>query len=121
MTGPYLQMDAPMNNCCKDFSKQMEILPIDKEIKENTLSIFPNPSENNLVWVKFRLKTTKAANLHLMDMLGREVLHMQVSASERITDRYVQLDLSGNNLTKGIYLVVISNENESISQKLIIQ
>jgi hypothetical protein len=80
-------------------------------IQNSGLSIFPNPNKGN-----FSIKKNdrnSILNLNVLDSKG-QVVYTQNNLTENIT--YFNL-----NLAEGLYLVILGNENEKITQKLIVK
>lgn len=71
------------------------------------VNIYPNPTSNYIV-----VNTTSNTNVVLIDALGRNVLTTSVNGQENI-------DVT--NLNDGMYILNISQENNSITKKLIIR
>ncbi len=77
-----------------------------------SLSIFPNPS-NGQFRMNYVFEGKKHLSVIITDVTGRRVYSEQLTA----TDNYnQQLDLSA--LSKGIYLIKINSESNTITQKL---
>ena len=73
------------------------------------LSIYPNPVKENTI----RFDTNKSLDIKIYDILGKLVI------SKSVLPNSAYVDIS--NINKGIYLVKISSENQSITKKLIRQ
>ena len=79
---------------------------------ENTISIFPNPTQNN-VNVKFE-ETISNASYRLIDVAGREVFSSSINGVNTLS-----LDLSNQN--NGVYFLMINIDGEVITKKIIKQ
>lgn len=122
MSGTYQLVDAPLPNCCMNFKAPVPFnTEEEEETVENSMSIFPNPSDGSTFIVRFLLKAKGEAKISLYSMAGQLIMEQGVPARDNKRESYMPIDLSGLNLRKGIYLVVLHNANESFSQKLIIQ
>ena len=73
------------------------------------LSIYPNPVKDNAIY----FNTNKAIDIKIYDILGKLVI------SKSVLPNSAYVDIS--NINKGIYLVKISSDNQSITKKLIRQ
>ena len=80
-------------------------------IQNNGLSIYPNPNKGNFSIQKN--DRNSILNLNVLDSKG-QVVYTQSNLTESIT--YFNL-----NLAKGLYLVILGNENGKITQKLIVK
>lgn len=71
------------------------------------LKLYPNPAKNNLY-----IETTLNSNIHvsIVNMLGKEVIKTKVNNNT----------VNISNLTSGVYIVKITEENKTSSKKLII-
>lgn len=122
MSGTYQLVDVPLANCCTDFRA---LVPFnteeEEEIVENSMSIFPNPSDGSTFMVRFLLKEKGEARIRLYNMAGQQIMEQTLPAVDTKREAYLPLDVSGLSLKKGMYLVILSNAYESFSRKLIIQ
>jgi hypothetical protein len=76
--------------------------------------IFPNPASQK-VTVVFRTGTTGRTDIMLHDMSGREIQHL---SNENTSGVMETLQLNIENLSSGIYLVSIKNENGLATSRL---
>jgi len=76
--------------------------------KNNSFSIYPNPSANGFVYITSKNKAQK--EISIFDILGNEVISTSI-----ISDR---VDIS--KLTNGIYILRIDQGTTSVTRKLII-
>ena len=79
---------------------------------ENSISIYPNPTQNNIN-VKFE-ETINNASYRLIDVAGREVVTSTLNGVSSLN-----LDLSNQN--NGVYFLMINIEGEVITKKIIKQ
>jgi len=82
--------------------------------KENSISLFPNPSQNNFT-VTFNSTYNNSAELYIKDIYGRIVS----SSNHQIATGYNQIN-SVVSLVPGLYLVNIKLEESVFTQKLVI-
>ncbi len=78
------------------------------ETQQTNVEIFPNPSTGI-----FTISTTEDYKINIVDISGRVVYILETNTSNS------QIDLS--NIAKGIYFIELSNENEKINRKIIIE
>jgi hypothetical protein len=80
----------------------------------NALTIFPNPSSGK-VYITLAEKSTRSnAKLNIFDYTGRLILNKEVILSDRI-----ELDLQ--DLTKGIYQVILNDNDKVLSGVIVIK
>ncbi|WP_412984072.1 M28 family peptidase [Pontimicrobium sp. IMCC45349] len=79
------------------------------EVTINGFSIFPNPSKGQITIKQTHHTTTQ---LKLVDVLGKEVYKASINNLETT--------LNLTHLNKGIYMVILKNERQSVSKKLVI-
>ncbi|MFH6767686.1 T9SS type A sorting domain-containing protein [Gaetbulibacter aquiaggeris] len=89
-----------------DFS--VDILSNDT-FEANNFKFYPNPT--NLGYINISSKNSARMDVAVFDILGKQVLNKTV--------RNNTLDVSG--LTSGIYIMKVSQDNASITKKLVIQ
>lgn len=83
---------------------------------EQNFSIYPNPSKGTIN-LNYKLTMAGKVNIHIYDMLGRDVLTKTVKHST-IGMQNIALDLSNKN---GLYIVKVTTPTEIYSAKLIIE
>jgi endonuclease I len=84
-------------------------LSVNQFEETSTFSLYPNPVSANT----FYITTTANANIVIYDILGKLVI------KDRVTPTDKDIDIS--NLKAGMYIVKITQNNKSISKKLIKQ
>ena len=82
----------------------------------NSLNIFPNPA-NSKATVAFTSDKEEVYILYLIDVTGRGVL--QYSIKSTIGENQYQMDLS--QVAKGIYMILLQNEDASLKAKIVVQ
>ncbi|MES2864535.1 MAG: M28 family peptidase [Bacteroidota bacterium] len=80
----------------------------------NQVTVYPNPAKNNLYINKGTLNAENYA-VKVVDVNGKTVLEKEFNHSQ-LTEQ-----LSVSQLTSGIYMCVISSENQQIFKKVIIE
>jgi PKD repeat protein len=80
---------------------------------DNSLSIYPNPSNGNFT-IKFDAQYDNAYELSIFNMLGQQVLHTNL---QNIAGQYeYPVNLSNN--AKGIYTVMVKSNNQMTVKKI---
>lgn len=101
-----------------DFDGKFEysnVVAVDCSVKSNnTIDIYPNPFTNNIN-INFNSITSGKISIEIRNTLGMIVYKDKLS--DRIST--YSIDLSNNNIPKGIYFVIISNDKETIVRKLL--
>jgi hypothetical protein len=85
--------------------------------KDYNLSVFPNPSSDNLN-VKFSLKGISSVNMDIIDITGSKVADL---ISENGMNGEVNKTFNISSYAKGIYFVRLKINNETIMQKIVVQ
>jgi hypothetical protein len=87
---------------------------IDENVTDNSFNVYPVPA-SNYVNVEFRSNLYGKFNFELRDITGRMVKYF---AKDIITgNNIVTIDIS--DLSKGLYLLEISNDNFKVTKKII--
>ncbi|AUC22478.1 hypothetical protein BTO15_10435 [Polaribacter sejongensis] len=73
----------------------------------NSFKMYPNPTDGNAVYFKI----TEIAEVNVYNVLGKLIKKATINSNNNSIDT--------SNLAKGIYLVKINSENQSITKKLI--
>ena len=109
ITGDTLAIDSTFSGSNIVFSFCMGNANGIKEFKETSFNIYPNPSEG-----MFNIEATKKIKqLTIFNLLGELVY-----SSKNINDKKVSINMSGR--SKGIYILNLKMENESIKTTKII-
>lgn len=91
----------------------------DNQLLENSLSLYPNPTLGNELNLNFMLdNASNDASIIIRDMVGKQV--KQVYNGALNTDPY-QFKINTQELSSGIYLIVVRTENKSVTRKVVIQ
>ncbi len=77
------------------------------------IDIFPNPITNGVVNIKLSNATTNQTNITIIDMLGKVVL--------KSTEMGSDIQLNTSSLSSGYYNIIVSNGNNTITRKILIQ
>ena len=95
------------------FIAHFEPNPLSTEsFNSNSFSIYPNPN-NGEFNVKFNSSKFANSTLEIFDVLGKK-LHIQTLAKDETT-------IKTENFAKGIYLVNLTQENQTITTKIIVE
>ncbi|MEH6763632.1 MAG: Omp28-related outer membrane protein [Aequorivita antarctica] len=94
-----------------------EVLSIEKEDLFGSLSISPNPT-NNQFTLNLNLKETIIADIIMYNQLGQEVKKI---ASGTFTIGNQAIQVSVENLSKGVYYVTTRTSNHSLTKKLVVK
>ena len=78
--------------------------------------IFPNPSSSD-VTISMNFFDNGYYKLQLFDMMGKELLENSVEVTENSGIKNIQIA----NLSNGVYLIVVSNNDFRITKKLVIE
>ncbi|MGJ5642646.1 T9SS type A sorting domain-containing protein [Formosa sp. S-31] len=79
------------------------------DLNSGNFSIYPNPVTNGRV--RISSKNNGALNIHIYDILGKQVLQKTLQKQE----------LNVSNLKSGLYVIKITQNNFSSTKKLIIK
>lgn len=91
-------------------AKTLSILGTESEAN-SSVSIYPNPTKGSL---KIKLKTPNNYIVSILDLIGNKVFEQTF-----FNQNSISLDLS--TLKKGLYLVLINNNQEIYSQKILLE
>jgi hypothetical protein len=76
-------------------------------------AVYPNPA-NDLVYIEVNMNNTSSADIRIVDAMGRVVL----SGKHELTAGKNRIALSLNDLPVGIYLVKLSTDKGSVTERL---
>lgn len=88
-------------------------LGIDSEVLQNTITVYPNPTESFLNVKLPDSFTSKNTSIQLYDVNGRLI----VNNKPTIIDN--QITINVNNLSKGVYLIHLITDNQKWSKLFI--
>lgn len=83
---------------------------------KSPFSIYPNPASETAT-INFTSSSNQNVNVHISDMSGKLVKSVEQPVQNG--KNQIHLDLKG--LIKGMYLIVLNNETETETQKLIVE
>jgi hypothetical protein len=81
------------------------------ETTAKQLNLYPNPANNSLTLNLSQQQELQNANLSIYDIQGKQLLH------QNITEAQTQLDISS--FAKGIYIVKLQTDKETLQSKFI--
>ncbi len=87
------------------------VLGFEEEIGMNVFSLFPNPSKNQ---VTVRFKNITHGTLSIRNLGGQTIFEEEIKNTQ-------EKNIPLHQYAKGLYLVIIKNENGSLMKKLIIE
>jgi hypothetical protein len=88
-----------------------DFVGINENLQNNKLSIYPNPATNTLSLNLSQLQKLQNANLSIYDIQGKLLLHQNISQAQ------TQIDISS--FAKGIYIVKVQTDKESLQSKFV--
>ena len=81
---------------------------------ENTLDkvqIYPNPATSGKIYIN--AETTSTKTIELYDMLGKRIVFTEMNGYQK--------ELNVSNLKAGVYILKLSEKNNSITRKIVIK
>ena len=104
-----------------NFSQEIPLIANGKNLDDETeqvsqLSVYPNPAKDDFK-VQFVSATGGNYEMSIFDATGKKVLNQQKTFEKGLNSAQIQT----NHFTKGMYLLVLKNETESLTQKVIIE
>ena len=85
-------------------------------IERNSISIYPNPAQNQITFNWNRPEAINNVTLAIYDISGKEVVRKTINV---FPNQKIQIPLKG--ISSGIYQVILQTEIGIIAEKLIIQ
>jgi len=79
----------------------------------NNLNVYPNPFTNNIS-IQMPNITAKSVDVEIVDITGKIIYSENV-----LTNSENEVNVNANNLTKGIYILKILNDNQVFTKKII--
>ena len=96
---------------CSGTSADFEHIVINTESKSTeSIRIYPNPNEDNLVYIQLNDPSISSARIRIIDQSGRIVLEQVYKDLKAM--QIIQMDISG--LAKGNYYIQINNDEASM-------
>ncbi len=104
-----------------NFAQEMTLSANGKMIEEATtavssLAVFPNPAKD-VIKLQFFSATGGRYEMSLFDATGKRVLNQQKKFDKGMNNTEIQTD----NLVKGMFLLSLKNEDETLTQKVIVR
>jgi hypothetical protein len=103
------------DNCSNDFSARPSQPNVAQAATEQAYQLFPNPNDGSFI-LRQTINDATPVTIEITDMLGR----VMVTKDVRFANNTTQLQL--NNLSSGVYLLRVTDNNKKISNfKFVIQ
>ena len=111
------------SSCCPDSIVLLQTPNSTTSINEDIvnaffLSLYPNPSNEEVVKLNFKAPTNKDVKIVVCDMTGRIVLLNTLHSQNEVNNNYT-LDIT--NLSKGMYIINLIIDKIKVGQKFIKQ
>jgi hypothetical protein len=128
-TGSFTQLDQPLNNCCLRYStldrggNNTYNLPVSKSIPSNKnkyLQIFPNPNSGNKITLKYKFNSIGKVLINIINMQGVTVFDKALFIPNSKLEITSGITISDLQLPNGVYILKLTNGNETLSSKLVI-
>ena len=87
-----------------------------KEQKQEEYSIYPNPNKGGF-YLRYSNMSSEEVSIKLFNILGNELFSNKYYLNLSTNSRFINF----NSLSKGIYFIEIQSNNQSVTEKLIIQ
>ena len=119
----YTEVQSPLDNCCRDYKARK--LPntntsVASILKKATLNVYPNPSNNGIVYLDVSFIKMENANIELYNLQGQKVYTQSIYIPKNAKSAKISLNLNNQNLSNGIYFLKVSNQTETLNSKIII-
>jgi hypothetical protein len=89
-------------------------------VEETThFDVYPNPSSDGNFIVRFQLDSRKPVDVTFTDLFGKIVSTAQFNGIQG--ENYFALDLSTHNLSSGVYIVTLKDDQSRVSKKVVIK
>jgi len=121
--GLWSDLETQMDICVQDFSVKRPLSYSEPTTRSpsdngNSLALYPNPSNGTLVVCAYEFtENSKQQSIEIVDAKGKILNSQLVASQEKLNS--ITIDLS--NFHSGMYFVIVSNGNQRLIQKLIIQ
>jgi hypothetical protein len=88
-----------------------EIVGIKENLTINNINIYPNPATNSLTLNLSQLQQLQNATVKIYDIQGKQLLH------ENISEAQTHINISS--FAKGIYIVKLQTDKETLQSKFV--
>ena len=102
-------ISARLANPCKTLSVKAEVI-------NNSFTIYPNPSNNGIIYIQLNGSLDQYSRITISDMIGRTVFQKNNLQNNTSPNLLLRLD----NLTPGVYLIEVKSKKGKETKKLII-
>ncbi|RNI29326.1 T9SS C-terminal target domain-containing protein [Rufibacter latericius] len=100
-----------------EYSKVIAVSHNAGSASQAAINVFPNPVTSGVVGIRFAEQVQGAATIRLSDLSGK-VLHSQDWSS---VDSQVDMNLTGLNLRAGIYMLSVTANGRSTTQRIVVR
>jgi glucose/arabinose dehydrogenase len=97
-------------------AKYAHVVGVEVDLYDDNVSIYPNPSKQGEVTLKFPSEISQTIRIQMVDLLSREVASQSVDVEAGDT----VLNFHYGKIQTGIYSVLIEMSNKTISRRLIV-
>lgn len=80
---------------------------------EGKINVFPIPTTDGRLNIQFNLEDAQSLQIELFDLTGKRLLSQKL---EKVTNNNYTIDV--NDFNTGMYMLKISNANNSITKKI---
>ena len=112
-------VDAELENSIMYYAFDGNLLGTKEDVKNyvNNISVFPNPTSNN-VTINVDLKKNANVSVKVMNIMGQEVKNVPASQMAAGANK-VSVDMS--NLANGVYLYTVTSDNFTVTNRIVKQ
>ncbi|MEO5674274.1 MAG: kelch repeat-containing protein, partial [Chitinophagales bacterium] len=111
-SGTYTVIIGDSNGCVNSASKEVVITGIVEVNDHSAISIYPNPSSDQVFLHIASLHNNQAATISVINVLGKTILQQKVTWNDQVA-------LEVKNLSPGIYLLTVVNEEEKFVTRFV--
>ncbi len=124
--GTWTQNQSNYISCgkCIDFGKKAKDESQKALVNKASTSfanVFPNPNTTGTVFVDYSFKENLPVKIVVTDILGKTVYNKTFSSTNNTQQVSTAIKLDEYQFSKGLYIISISNGNESFVNKLIVE
>jgi len=123
LTGTYQILQGNMQVCCDNYLERPaegDNLPVIQNTSSSEMNLYPNPANGQIVTIGYHFKDNGPVQANIYSVQGILLQSFTMPFEDNTQQSYYTLDLSKCALPSGVYLIRLSNEKESLSQKLVI-
>lgn len=83
----------------------------------NAITIFPNPNHDGKLNIQSESIANESTNIKIYNIIGALIMEQNINTSRP----KIEINLSNNNLAKGLYLIHIQNRNLNTTKKILLE